>query len=151
MTSVRLPDPSEHETPLRSPRAETREWPKEVILPLPEIAHNPRCEGWRGLVSCSSRPSHPALLSARPRRPAARLDQADEADDPNIGLAVQRESHGDGLHVEMLCARGRRNLQRYEPDSVEGVARPLVSAASRLISTLFSRQYSARLWRIRVS
>ena len=37
------------------------------------------------------------------RRPATRLDQTDEAHDPHTRMALQRRSHGDGLHAEMLC------------------------------------------------
>ena len=31
-----------------------------------------------------------------------------------LGLALQRQSHGDGLHVEVLRARRRRHVQRDE-------------------------------------
>ena len=61
------------------------------------------------------RRSDPALLPARPRRLAARLDQTDEADDPHARLALQRRPHGDGLHAEMLRPGGRRNFQRHDP------------------------------------
>ena len=54
-----------------------------------------------------------AVLPARSRRLAARLDQAHEADHPHAGLAVQRRSHGDGLHAEVLRARGGRNVERH--------------------------------------
>ena len=60
----------------------------------------------------------PLLLSARSGRPAARLDQTHEADDPHAGLAVQCESHGDGLHAEVLRARGGRDVERHEPRMV---------------------------------
>ncbi len=57
----------------------------------------------------------PLFYSARPRRPAARLDQTHEAHHPHPGLAFQRRPHGDGLRAEELRARGRRNLERHEP------------------------------------
>ena len=41
----------------------------------------------------------PLYYQSRPRRPAARLDQAHEADHPHAGLALQRRPHGDGLHA----------------------------------------------------
>ncbi len=50
----------------------------------------------------TSRTSDSALLSARPRRPAAWLDQTHEANHSDARLAIQCRSHGDGLHVEML-------------------------------------------------
>ena len=46
-----------------------------------------------------------------------RLDQAREANDPHPRLALQRRSHGDGLHDEMLRARCRRHIERHEPDA----------------------------------
>ena len=58
------------------------------------------------------RRSDSALLPARPRRPAAGLDQAHEADDSHAGLALQRRPHGDGLHAEVLHSRGGRNVER---------------------------------------
>ena len=42
----------------------------------------------------ASRQRHSALLRPRPRRPAARVDRADEARDPHARLAVQRRPHG---------------------------------------------------------
>ena len=68
----------------------------------------------RGSVPRAARGSDSALLPARPRRPAARLDQAHEAHHPHAGLALQRRSHGDGLHAEVLRSRRRRHLQRHE-------------------------------------
>ena len=48
----------------------------------------------------------PLLLPARPRRLAARLDQAHEAHHPHPGLALQRQPHGDGLHAaNAMCRR----------------------------------------------
>ena len=44
-----------------------------------------RHAGWRGSVPRAARRGDPAVLPARPGRAAARLDQADEADDPNAG------------------------------------------------------------------
>jgi hypothetical protein len=60
-----------------------------------------------------SRRSHSAVLPARPRWSAARLDQANEANYPNTRLAVQCRSDGDGLHAEMLRPRSGRHV---EPD-----------------------------------
>ena len=60
------------------------------------------------------RRSDSALLPARPRWPAARLDQAHEAHHPHTRLALQRRPHGDGLHVEVLRAGGGRNIERHE-------------------------------------
>ena len=65
-----------------------------------------------------ARRSDSALLPARPRRPAARLDQAHEAHHPHPGLALQRRPHGDGLHPEMLRSGCRRHFQRYAGDAV---------------------------------
>ena len=59
-----------------------------------------------------ARRSDSALLPARPRRPAARLDQAHEAHHPHPGLALQRRPHGDGLHAEVLRSRGRRHFEQ---------------------------------------
>ena len=66
------------------------------------------------LVPHAARRSDSAVLPARPRRPAARLDQAHEAHHPHAGLALQRRPHGDGLHAEMLRPGRRRHLQRNE-------------------------------------
>jgi hypothetical protein len=65
----------------------------------------------------ASRPagrSNSALLSARPRRTATRLDQAHEANDSNSWLALQCRSHGDGLYLEVLHPGCRRDLERDE-------------------------------------
>ncbi len=69
----------------------------------------------RGPVSRPPRRSDSAVLPARPRRPAARLDQAHEAHHPHPGLALQRRPHGDGLHAEVLRPGGGRHLQREYP------------------------------------
>ena len=66
------------------------------------------------LMRTSARRSDSAVLPARSRRPAARLDQAHEADDPHSGLALQRRSHGDGLHAEELCSGGGRHFKRNQ-------------------------------------
>ena len=68
----------------------------------------------RGFVSRAAGRGHSSLLPARPRRLAARLDQAHEAHHPHPGMAIQRRPHGDGLHAEVLRAGGGRNLQRHE-------------------------------------
>src|SRR5208282_4911607 len=47
-----------------------------------------------------------------PRRAAAGLDQAHEADDPDAGMEIQRGSHGDGLHAELLHSGGGRDVER---------------------------------------
>ena len=60
----------------------------------------------------AARRSHSALLPARSRRPAARLDQAHEAHHPHPGLALQRRPHGDGLYPEVLHPRRRRHVER---------------------------------------
>src|SRR4051794_40074398 len=39
--------------------------------------------------------------------------QTDEADDPDAGLALQRQPHGNGLHVTVLRSRSGRRFQRY--------------------------------------
>ena len=72
-----------------------------------------RCPRRRRPDANSARRSDPAVLSARSRRPASRLDQAHEANDPHAGLAFQCRSNGDGLHIEMLCSRGRRHFERH--------------------------------------
>ena len=46
-----------------------------------------------------ARRRRPALLRPRSRRPAARVDRADEARDPHARLALQRRPHGDGLRA----------------------------------------------------
>ena len=66
----------------------------------------------------ASRRSDSAVLSARPRRPAARLDQAHEAHHPDARLAVQCRPHGHGLHDEMLCAGGGRHIERHNGNAV---------------------------------
>ncbi len=48
------------------------------------------------------------------RRTPAWVDQPDEAYDPNSRLALQRRSHGDGLHTEVLRAGRWRNIERYD-------------------------------------
>ena len=53
-----------------------------------------------------------ALLRAGPRRTAAGMDQADEADHSHVGLAVQCGSDGDGLHAEVLHSGGGRTRAR---------------------------------------
>ncbi len=60
----------------------------------------------------------PLYLSTRPRRPAARLDQAHEAHHPHPWLALQRRSHGHGLHPKVLRPGCRRHLQRHARPSV---------------------------------
>ena len=55
------------------------------------------------------RRSRAALLRPRPRRPAARVDRADEARHPDAGLALQRRPDGDGLRAERLHSGGRRD------------------------------------------
>ena len=72
----------------------------------------------RGFVSRAAGRGHSSLLPARPRRLAARLDQAHEAHHPHPGMAIQRRPHGDGLHPEVLRARRRGNLQRHGPDAL---------------------------------
>ena len=64
-------------------------------------------------VPRSARRSDSALLPARSRRPAARLDQAHEAHHPHARLALQRRPHGDGLHDEVLRPGGRRHVERH--------------------------------------
>ena len=46
------------------------------------------------------------------RRPAARVDRADEARHPHARLALQRRSHGDGLRAEGVHSGRRRHEQR---------------------------------------
>ena len=75
------------------------------------------------LVPRAARRSDPALLPARPRRTAARLDQAHEAHHSHAGLALQRGSHGDGLHAEVLRSGGRRHVERYVPKRVAAGAK----------------------------
>ncbi len=64
------------------------------------------------------------------RRPAARLDPADETNHPHARLAFQRRPHGDGLHAESLHSRGRRNFERYVPGGITRIA--LIARAWRL-------------------
>ena len=66
------------------------------------------------LLPDPARRSDSAVLPARSRRPAARLDQAHEANHPHARLALQRRPHGDGLHAEMLHPRSRGHIERYE-------------------------------------
>src|SRR5208282_2854633 len=40
------------------------------------------------------------------------MDPAHEAHYPHPGLALQRRSHGDGLHAQVLRSRSRRHLER---------------------------------------
>ncbi len=70
----------------------------------------------RGPLPRAARRIDSALLSARPRWAAAGLDQAHEADDSHIGMALQRGPHGDGLHAEVLHSRGGRDLERNQAD-----------------------------------
>ena len=56
----------------------------------------------------------PALLRPRPRRPAARVDRADEARHPHARLALQRRPHGDGLRAQGVHPGGRRHEQRRQ-------------------------------------
>ncbi len=42
------------------------------------------------------------------------MDQTHEADYSYAGLAIQRRSHGDGLHAEVLHSRGRRHVERNQ-------------------------------------
>ena len=70
------------------------------------------------LYRVPARRSDPALLPARPRWPAPRLDQAHEAHHSHPGLALQRRPHGHGLHTQVLRSRGRRNVERYESESL---------------------------------
>ena len=65
----------------------------------------------RGPVPRAARRGDSALLRARPRWFAARLDQAHEAHHPHAGLALQRRPHGDGLHAEVLCSGGGRHVR----------------------------------------
>ena len=74
----------------------------------------------RGSVSRAARRSDSALLPARSRRAAARLDQAHEADDPHAGLALQCGPDGDGLHAEVLCSGRGRHFERYVAGGVDG-------------------------------
>ena len=60
----------------------------------------------------AARRSDSAVLPARSGWPAARLDQAHEANHPDAGLALQRRPYGDGLHAEMLRSRGRGYFER---------------------------------------
>ena len=62
----------------------------------------------------SARRTDSSLLSARPRRTAPGMDQAHEADHPHPWLALQRRSHGDGLHAEVLHSRGWRHVERNQ-------------------------------------
>ena len=68
------------------------------------------------LLPRAARRSDPAVLRPRSRRPAARLDRADEARHPHARLALQRRSHGHGLRAQGLHPGGRRHEQRREPD-----------------------------------
>jgi len=52
------------------------------------------------------------LLHSRPRRPAARVDQAHEACNSHTRLAVQRQPHGDRLRDQVLRAGGGRRVER---------------------------------------
>jgi hypothetical protein len=67
----------------------------------------------------------PLYYQRESRRPAARLDQAHEEDDPDAGLALRRQSDGDGLHAEMLCPGGQRHVERYEPDGLKRAFAPV--------------------------
>ena len=66
----------------------------------------------RGAAARAHDEGDPALLRPRPRRPAARVDRADEAGDPDARLAVQRRPHGDGLRAEVLHPGRRRHELR---------------------------------------
>ena len=64
----------------------------------------------------AARRGRAALLPARCRRVAARVDRPDEARDPDAGLALQRRSHGDGLRqVRLHPGGGRHEQQRARP------------------------------------
>ena len=59
-----------------------------------------------------ARGGDPALLRPRPRRPAARMDRADEARHSHAGLALQRRPDGDGLRDQRLHPGRGRDEQR---------------------------------------
>ena len=93
----------------------------------------------------AARRSDSAVLPARPGRSAPRLDQAHEAHHPHAGLALQRQSHGDGLHAEMLRAGGRRHVQR---DELARLAAPVCHFAR---ARRLSREQGAHVWQLSIS
>src|SRR4051794_12365780 len=69
------------------------------------------------------------------------MDQTYEADDPDPGLAVQRRSHGYGLHAQELHSGRWRHFERYEPgllrDSKPTPLRSRLRTSNvRLVSTI---------------
>ena len=66
----------------------------------------------RGSISRVVGGSDSAVLPARPRRVATRLDQTHEADHQHAGMALQRRPDGDGLHDEVLHTGCRRHVKR---------------------------------------
>jgi len=48
------------------------------------------------------------------------MDQANEANHPHSGLAVQCQSYGDGLHAQVLRSGGRGHVCGHERDFLGG-------------------------------
>jgi len=72
------------------------------------------------------------------------VDQADEADDPHAGLAVQCRPDGDGLRTEVLRAGRERHLERYVASG--GRRRPSVFAG--LLDAVDDQHFDGRFFRI---
>ncbi len=66
----------------------------------------------QALVSVLARAGDPDVLRPRPRRPAARMDCANETCHSQPGLALQRRPDGDGLRDQRLHPGGGRDEQR---------------------------------------
>ena len=92
----------------------------------------PRHPRRRRLDAHPARGSDSALLPARSRRLAARLDQAHEAHHPHPGLALQCRPHGDGLHAASATFR-RRAEHRANCDRARNiVGKPCGDSRPRL-------------------